>query len=130
MGTLDVIKLPLGYSTGYPPALGKCNHYHEVLNEQEQCQILICSHGYHTNWYASLDFWCRYCLEYFKKGIQKNVDSFLNRLNSSMNELIDKDIENIEGSQDRENNEDEPLNNNEVENIHINLNERLQKMDS
>uniref|UniRef100_U9UQM1 Uncharacterized protein n=1 Tax=Rhizophagus irregularis (strain DAOM 181602 / DAOM 197198 / MUCL 43194) TaxID=747089 RepID=U9UQM1_RHIID len=107
MGTLDVIKLPLGYSTGYPPALGKCNHYHEVLNEQEQCQILICSHG-----------------------IQKNVDSFLNRLNSSMNELIDKDIENIEGSQDRENNEDEPLNNNEVENIHINLNERLQKMDT
>jgi hypothetical protein len=40
-----------------------------------------------------------------------------------MNELIEKDIEDIEGNQDGEENEDEPLNNNEVENIHINLNE-------
>jgi hypothetical protein len=29
MGILDATKLPLGYSTGYPPVLGECDHYRE-----------------------------------------------------------------------------------------------------
>ena len=33
-------------------------------------------------------FLCQHCCEYLKKGIQQNVDSFLNNLKSDMNELI------------------------------------------
>jgi len=132
METLDMAKLPLGYSTGYPPVLEKCDHCHEpLLYEQEQCQILICGHGYHTNCYVSLDFRCRHCLEYLKKGIQQNVESFLNRLNSGTDELIEDDTEDIADNEDEgEENEEESLNNNEIECIQVNLNERLQKMDA
>ena len=72
----------------------------------------------------------RHCLEYLKKGIQQNVDSFLNRLNGSMDELIEEDTEDIAGNQVGEENEEESLNNNEIENIQINLNERLQRMEN
>ena len=70
METLDTTKLPLGYSTGYIPVLGECDHCHKkLLHEQEPCQILICGHGYHVSCYILLDFRCRHCLEYLKKGI-------------------------------------------------------------
>lgn len=132
METIDTTKLPLGYSTGYPPVLEKCDHCHEpLLYEQRQCKILICGHGYHIDCYILLDSRCRHCLEYLKKGIQQNVDSFLNRLNGSMDELTDEDTENIADDEDGgEENEEELLNTNEIENIQINLNEQLQKMDN
>ena len=130
MGILDTTKLPLGYSTGYPPVLGQCDHCHGLLNKQEQCQILICGHGYHTNCYISLDFRCRHCLEYLKTGIQQNVDSFLNRLNGSMDKLIEEDNEDITGDRGGEEDEEESLNNNEIEYIRMNLNEQLQGMNS
>ena len=45
-------------------------------------------------------------------------------------ELTKEDIEDIAGNQGGEENEDEALNNNEIESIQINLNERLQRMDN
>ena len=130
MGVLDEAKLPLGYSTEYPPVFGQCDNCHESLNNQDQYQVLICGHGYHVNCYALLEFRCHHCLEYLKKGIQQNVDSFLSRLNSGMEKLVEDDIEEVTETQDDENDELININNNEIENVQISLNERLQKLNT
>ncbi|CAI2190491.1 12215_t:CDS:1, partial [Funneliformis geosporum] len=55
---------------------------------------------------------------------QQKVDSFLNHLNSSTDEQIKENIEDIVGNQGEEENNEESLNNNN-ENIQINLNEQF-----
>jgi len=62
-------KLPLDYNTEYPSISEQCDNCHKLLNEQDQCQILICGHSYHVSCYVSLEFWYHHCLKYFKKKI-------------------------------------------------------------
>jgi len=45
---------------------------------------------------------CKYCEEYYKKGIFKNVDSFLERLNEGEDILTSEDVEEGSCEEDRE----------------------------
>jgi hypothetical protein len=45
---------------------------------------------------------CKYCKEYYKKGIFKNVDSFLERLNEGEDILTSEDVEEESCEEDRE----------------------------
>jgi hypothetical protein len=54
------------------------------LNDGE---VLICGHGYHFECYQSMEYSCHHCVEYYKRGIYSNVNSFLDRLEKGPNIL-------------------------------------------
>ena len=71
----------------------------------EEIIILICGHGYHTSCYNFLEKVCKWCKEYYEKGIDENVESFLKRLNKNDNRLTTKDVdENLEDDDNEEEN--------------------------
>ena len=77
--------------------------------------------GYHHECYQSLENWCKYCEEYYKKGAFKSVNSFLERLNQGGDILTSEDIE--EESYEEESQEDIVM---PETNIDIDLNRRIE----
>lgn len=53
----------------------------------------MCGHGYHYECYQILEYGCRYCEEYYKRGIYSNVNSFLERLEKGPNILTPEENE-------------------------------------
>ena len=87
--------LPTGYSAGIPPSPDFCDHCKKKLSDGE---VLICGHGYHFECYQIMEYSCRHCEEYYKRGIYSNVNSFLKRLEKGPNVLTteEKEGENVE----------------------------------
>ncbi|CAG8539657.1 17651_t:CDS:2, partial [Rhizophagus irregularis] len=82
--TVDTKCLPTGYSTNMPPLPDSCDHCRKKLDDGE---VLICGHGYHFECYQMMEYGCRHCEEYYKRGIYSNVNSFLDRLEKGPNVL-------------------------------------------
>src|SRR6185369_14808433 len=89
--------LPTGYHTTCTPSSGICDHCKQALsNSTNEIIILICGYGYHKRCYNFLEKACKWCKEYYEKGIDENVKSFLKRLNKD-DELTREDVdENLE----------------------------------
>jgi hypothetical protein len=71
-------------------------------------EVLICGHGYHWGCLAYLEYKCRYCEDYYKKGIETNVKSFLNRLEKGSMTLTEED-RNLEGEENEVQEEEEEI---------------------
>jgi hypothetical protein len=98
---VEVTCLPTGYSTGFPPSPGHCDDCHKNLDESGGGTVLICGHGFHWHCYGKMEYACRHCEEYYKNGINKNVSSFLHRLEKGVDTFTDDDgIEEVEESQE------------------------------
>ncbi|UZO27320.1 uncharacterized protein OCT59_019521 [Rhizophagus irregularis] len=82
--TVDTKCLPTGYSTNMPPLPDSCDHCRKKLDDGE---VLICGHGYNFECYQMMEYGCRHCEEYYKRGIYSNVNSFLDRLEKGPNVL-------------------------------------------
>jgi hypothetical protein len=82
--TVDLKCLPTGYSTNVSPLPDSCDHCRKKLDDGE---VLICGHGYHFECYQMMEYGCRHCEEYYKRGIYSNVNSFLDRLEKGPNIL-------------------------------------------
>ena len=80
--TVEPKCLPTGYSANIPPSPDTCDHCRKKLDDGE---VLICGHGYHFECYQSMEYSCRHCVEYYKRGIYSNVNSFLDRLEKGPN---------------------------------------------
>ncbi len=91
--------LSTGYHTSCVPSSGNCDHCKQALSNETI--ILICGHGYHNRCYSFLEKSCKWCQEYYEKGINDNVKSFLKRLNKNVNELTaEEEEENLEEDDD------------------------------
>jgi hypothetical protein len=91
--------LSTGYHTSCVPSSGNCDHCKQALSNETI--ILICGHGYHNRCYSFLEKSCKWCQEYYEKGINDNVKSFLKRLNKNVNELTaEEEEENLEEEDD------------------------------
>ncbi|RIB14631.1 hypothetical protein C2G38_2322171 [Gigaspora rosea] len=88
---VGVTHLPTGYSTGVPPLPFLCDNCYEALNDYNDGTVLICGHGYHWHCYNQIEYGCRHCEQYYKKGINKNIKSFLERLEKGENTLTKED---------------------------------------
>ena len=53
--------------------------------------VLICGHGFHWDCYGRMEYSCRHCEEYYKTGINKNVSSFLQRLEKGADTFTESD---------------------------------------
>jgi len=90
--TVDPKCLPTEYSTSIPPSPDACDHCHKKLDDGE---VLICGHGYHFECYQVMEYGCRHCEEYYKRGIYSNVNSFLDRLEKGPNVLTSEEEEEV-----------------------------------
>ena len=88
---VDLKCLPTGYSTNMPPLANTCDHCRKELDDGE---VLVCGHGYHLECYQIMNYGCRHCEEYYKRGIYSNVDSFLKRLEKGPEVLTSEEKEN------------------------------------
>lgn len=86
--TVDPKCLPTGYSANIPPSPDACDHCRKKLDDGE---VLICGHGYHFECYQMMEYGCRHCEEYYKRGIYSNVNSFLERLERGPNVLTSEE---------------------------------------
>ncbi|CAJ0637893.1 2829_t:CDS:2, partial [Entrophospora sp. SA101] len=67
--------LPTGYHTTCIPSSGICDHCRQALsNSTNKVIILICGHGYHNRCYNLLGKTCKWCKEYYEKGIDEIED--------------------------------------------------------
>ena len=73
--------------------------------------VFVCSHGYHNNYYNGK---CKHCEEFYKKGIFKNVQKFLTRIEKGADTLTEEDLD--DDDDDEENVEEESE---EVEEVDI-----------
>ena len=96
--TVDIRSFPTGHPFHQCLVCDKCKQELGNLN----VSVLICGHGYHYECYQSWRDVCKYCEEYYKKGIFKNVDSFLERLNEGEDILTSEDVEEESCEEDRE----------------------------
>ncbi|UZO25449.1 uncharacterized protein OCT59_017714 [Rhizophagus irregularis] len=76
------------YSANIPPSPDACDHCRKKLDDGE---VLICGHGYHFECYQMMEYGCRHCEEYYKRGIYSNVNSFLERLERGPNVLTSEE---------------------------------------
>jgi hypothetical protein len=53
--------------------------------------VLICGHGFHWHCYDRMEYGCRHCEQYYKNGINKNVNSFLQRLEKGADTFSEND---------------------------------------
>ena len=84
-----------------PPSPGLCDDCHKNLDESGGGTVLICGHGFHWHCYGKMEYACRHCEEYYKNGINKNVSSFLHRLEKDVDIFTNDDgIEKVEESQE------------------------------
>ncbi|CAG8812172.1 10517_t:CDS:1, partial [Racocetra fulgida] len=83
MATLDEIVnlncLPTGYHTAHLPLPDSCDLPIRYLTGK----IYICGHSYHDKCYNIYKA-CKYCLEYYKKGITKQAKAFKKGLEKLM----------------------------------------------
>ena len=63
-------------------------------------------HCYDNECYNEMEGRCKHCLEYYKNGIQKNVNEFLKRLNMGTDKLADD--ENDDEKRDEHDPEEDP----------------------
>ena len=111
--TVDSRCLPAGYSAGVIPLPNACDHCHKKLDDGE---VLVCGHGYHFECYQTMEYGCRHCEEYYKRGIYSNVNSFLKRLEKGPNVLT---------TEERENSEEVPDENETVEEVETSRNQEV-----
>ena len=78
---VDIKCLSTGYHTSCIPSLNICDHCKEAFSDNvDDVIVLICGHGYHLTCYNTLERVCRYCENYYKKGIDENVKKFVKNL--------------------------------------------------
>jgi hypothetical protein len=84
LGDQGLSCLPAAYHTAHPPVPDACDHCHKKLSlcNDGEGMVLICGHGYHRDCYVQMEMKCRHCMEYFKRGITDNVESFVKCLNA------------------------------------------------
>ncbi|RIB15336.1 hypothetical protein C2G38_2039458 [Gigaspora rosea] len=98
---MDLRHLPIAYSTAHPPHPGLCDSCgHSLVDENGM--VFVCGHGYHNNCYNGK---CKYCEEFYKKGIFKNVQKFLTRIKKEADTLTEEDLD--DDDDDEENVEEE-----------------------
>ncbi|RIB21323.1 hypothetical protein C2G38_2176936 [Gigaspora rosea] len=56
----------------------------------DNSMVYVCGHDYHDACYNKK---CKYCEEYYKRGIFKNVNSFLKRIEKGENKLTKEDLD-------------------------------------
>ncbi|RIB04193.1 hypothetical protein C2G38_2223040 [Gigaspora rosea] len=115
---VDLRHLPTAYSTAHPPRPGLCDSYGRSLVD-ENGMVFVCGHGYHNNCYNEK---CKHCKEFYKKGIFKNVQKFLTRIEKGADTLTEEDLD--DDDDDEENVEEESE---EVEEVDI-LSKLIEKM--
>jgi hypothetical protein len=128
LATLDKIVdtklLPAGYNTSYPPSINLCDHCKVSLSTSTNNDevVLICGHGYHMNCYNELEKRCKYCEEYYIKGIDSNVKQFNKRLEEGPDILTDDDFDEVEEEEEVDDDDDAntPLNS-----LNIDLNREI-----
>jgi len=108
--TLDKIVdsrfLPAGYNTMYPPSINLCDHCRGLLETSNNNEVvLICGHGYHASCYNELEKRCKYCEEYYIKGINDNVTKFIKRLEEGPEILTNDDFDEVEVEEEEEDND-------------------------
>ena len=86
---MDLRCLPTAYSTAYPPQPGLCDSCKLPLIE-DNGTVFICGHAYHLVCYNGR---CIHCEEFYKKGIYKNVDSFLKRIEKGADNFTLEDLD-------------------------------------
>ncbi|RHZ72469.1 hypothetical protein Glove_242g203 [Diversispora epigaea] len=95
---VNLRRLPTGYSTSFLPQNGLCDCCKLPINETNGTTF-ICRHGYHLNCYNGK---CKYCEEFYKKGIFENVDSFLKRIEKGSDVFIQEDLNNENNTEEEE----------------------------
>ncbi|RHZ51735.1 hypothetical protein Glove_471g9 [Diversispora epigaea] len=95
---VDLRRLPTGYSTSFLPQNGLCDCCKLPINETNGTTF-ICGHGYHLNCYNGK---CKYCEEFYKKGIFENVDSFLKRIEKGSDVFTQEDLDNENNTEEEE----------------------------
>lgn len=115
---VDTRLLPAGYSTLYPPSINLCDHCKDLLETSPNNNevVLICGHGYHVNCYNELEKRCKYCEEYYIKGISDNVTKFIKRLEKGPEILTNDDFEEEEEG-DNDGDTTVPVNSLTIENL-------------
>ncbi|GES81508.1 hypothetical protein GLOIN_2v1872628 [Rhizophagus clarus] len=122
--TVDPKCLPTGYSTNMPPLPDSCDHCRKKLDDGE---VLICGHGYHFECYQMMEYGCRHCEEYYKRGIYSNVNSFLDRLEKGPNVLTSDEQDEIPTE---ENESVEEVEVNENQEVHTKLLNALRRVNT
>ena len=98
---VDITCLPTGYSTRVPPLPELCDDCYKILDNDSSGTVLICGHGYYWHCYGQMEYGCRHCEQYYKDGIYKNVNSFLQRLEKgadiiSENDGIEEELQDLD----------------------------------
>ncbi|RIB03387.1 hypothetical protein C2G38_2225215 [Gigaspora rosea] len=86
---MDLLQLPTGYSTAHPPCPELCDSCGGSLVDNNGI-VFVCGHSYHIGCY---DKKCNHCVEFYKKGIHKNVKKFLTRIKKGENTLTKEDLD-------------------------------------
>nr|CAG8476028.1 14334_t:CDS:2 [Entrophospora candida] len=76
---VDIKCLPTGYHTSCIPSLNICDHCKEAFsNNIDDVIVLVCEHDHHLTCYNTSERVCRYCENYYKKGIDENIKKLSN----------------------------------------------------
>ncbi|RIB01282.1 hypothetical protein C2G38_2231332, partial [Gigaspora rosea] len=86
---VDLRHLPTAYSTAHPPRPELCDSCRCSLVD-ENGMVFVCGHGYHNNCYNGK---CKHCEKFYKKGIFKNVQKFLTRIEKGADTLTEEDLD-------------------------------------
>ncbi|RIB26708.1 hypothetical protein C2G38_2162653 [Gigaspora rosea] len=84
---------PTAYSTTHPPRPGLCDSCGRSLVDNNGI-VFVCGHGYHNDCYGGK---CKHCVEFYKKGIFKNVQKFLTRIKKGADTLTKEDLDDNDG---------------------------------
>src|SRR5688572_24525049 len=95
--------LPAGYHSSKTPSNNTCDYCNQIfiVKDEQEGIMLICGHAYHHRCFGEKNNRCDYCLEYYKKGVVSNVNSYINRLekdnvvndNLLLDEIVDEENE-------------------------------------
>ncbi|RIB23585.1 hypothetical protein C2G38_2032616 [Gigaspora rosea] len=84
--------LPTAYSTSHPPHPELCDCCGLPLSDDNSI-VYVCGHGCYVACYNKK---CKYCEEYYKRGIFENVNLFLKRIEKGENKLTKEDLDDDE----------------------------------
>ena len=90
--------LPTAFHTSFTPLIDGCDYCKQKFenNYDHTGLVLICGHGYRLNCYYVIGRKCRYCLEFYEKGIVTKVKSYVNRLEKEVknnNEILNEEAD-------------------------------------
>ena len=77
----------------HPPCPGLCDSCRRSLVDNNG-MVFVCGHSYHNDCYGGK---CKHCVEYYKKGIFKNVQKFLTRIEKGADTLTKEDLDDNDG---------------------------------